>query len=131
MGNDAIVHKDLTKLSQITKVSYIDDSETAKLKSGTRIKKLLRNAIKDRLRIPEEDIQFQIPGQVRSVNLSVQWIKETIEELRRERISYNNGRSKFKMLLVNEINDILQGNKGVKKLISNKIYQRYFPYFSL
>ena len=118
LGNDAIVHKDLTKLSQIVKTSYIDEPETAKLKSGKRIKKLLRNAIKDRLRIPEEDIQFQIPGQVRSVNLSVEWMQETIKELRKEKINYNAGRSKFKMLLVNEINDILQGNKGVKKLIS-------------
>jgi DNA helicase IV len=118
LGNDEIEHKDLTKLSQIAKISMSEGPETSALKSGTRIKKLLKNAIRDRLKIPNEDIQFQVPGQIRTINLSAEWIKETINELRREKITYNVGRNKFKMLLVNEINDILQGNKGVKKLIS-------------
>jgi DNA helicase IV len=118
LGNEVIQHTDLTKLSSILKVNFEEKNEIAKLKSGQRIKKLLRNAIKDRLKIPEEDIQYQVPGQIKTVNLSSDWIKESITELRKERITYNSGRSKFRMLLVNEINDILQGNKGVKKLIS-------------
>jgi len=79
---------------------------------------LLIKAVKDRLRIPEEDVNFTVPGKNQNINISFESINQRINELRTEKHNYMSGRSAFRIWLLNEINDILQGGKGIRKLVS-------------
>ena len=118
LGEDKISHKDLSKLGPNISVTAIDSFEAAKLKSSPRMKTLLTKAVKDRLRIPDEDINFTVPGQNQNIKISFESINERINELRTEKHNYMSGRSAFRIWLLNEINDILQGGKGIRKLVS-------------
>jgi DNA helicase IV len=118
LGEDKISHKDLSKLGPNISVTAIDSFEAAKLKSSSRMKTLLTKAVKDRLRIPDEDINFTVPGQNQNIKISFESINKRINELRTEKHNYMSGRSAFRIWLLNEINDILQGGKGIRKLVS-------------
>ena len=118
LGEDKISHKDLSKLGPNISVTAIDSFEVAKLKSSPRMKTLLTKAVKDRLRIPDEDINFTVPGQNQNIKISFESINERINQLRTEKHNYMSGRSAFRIWLLNEINDILQGGKGIRKLVS-------------
>jgi DNA helicase IV len=118
LGEDKISHKDLSKLGPNISVTAIDSFEAAKLKSSSRMKTLLTKAVKDRLRIPDEDINFTVPGQNQNIKISFESINERIIELRTEKHNYMSGRGAFRIWLLNEINDILQGGKGIRKLVS-------------
>ena len=118
LGDEKITHKDLSKLGPNISVTVNESFEVAKLKGSLRMKKLLIKAVKDRLRIPDEDINFTVPGQSQNIKISFESINERINELRTEKHNYMSGRSAFRIWLLNEINDILQGGKGIRKLVS-------------
>lgn len=118
LGEDKITHKDLSKLGPNIAVTLSESFEVAKLKGSSRMKKLLVKAVKDRLRIPDEDVNFSVPGQNQNIKISFESINERINELRTEKHNYISGRSAFRIWLLNEINDILQGGKGIRKLVS-------------
>ena len=118
LGEDKITHKDLSKLGPNISVTFSEFFEVAKLKGSLRMKKLLAKAVKDRLRIPDEDINFTVPGKNQNIKISFEAINERINELRTEKHNYMSGRSAFRIWLLNEINDILQGGKGIRKLVS-------------
>jgi DNA helicase IV len=118
LGEEKITHKDLSKLGPNISVTLNDTFEVAKLKGSSRMKKLLTKAVKDRLRIPEEDIIFAVPGRNQNITISSTAINTRIDELRTEKHNYMSGRSAFRVWLLNEINDILQGGKGIRKLVS-------------
>ena len=118
LGEEKITHKDLSKLGPNVSVTFNDTFEVAKLKGSSRMKKLLTKAVKDRLRIPEEDIIFAVPGRNQNITISSVSINTRIDELRTEKHNYMSGRSAFRVWLLNEINDILQGGKGIRKLVS-------------
>lgn len=118
LGEDKITHKDLSKLGPNISVTFSEFFEVAKLKGSLRMKKLLAKAVKDRLRIPDEDINFTVPGKNQNIKISSEAINERINELRTEKHNYMSGRSAFRIWLLNEINDILQGGKGIRKLVS-------------
>ena len=118
LGEDKISHKDLSKLGPNISTTVNESLEVAKLKGSSRMKKLLIKAVKDRLRIPEEDVNFTVPGKNQNINISFESISQRINELRTEKHNYMSGRSAFRIWLLNEINDILQGGKGIRKLVS-------------
>jgi DNA helicase IV len=118
LGEDKISHKDLSKLGPNISITVNESLEIAKLKGSSRMKKLLIKAVKDRLRIPEEDVNFTVPGKNQNINISFESINQRINELRTEKHNYMSGRSAFRIWLLNEINDILQGGKGIRKLVS-------------
>ena len=118
LGEDKISHKDLSKLGPNISITVNESLEVAKLKGSSRMKKLLIKAVKDRLRIPEEDVNFTVPGKNQNINISFESINQRINELRTEKHNYMSGRSAFRIWLLNEINDILQGGKGIRKLVS-------------
>ena len=118
LGDEKITHKDLSKLGPNISVTVNESFEVAKLKGSLRMKKLLIKAVKDRLRIPDEDINFTVPGQSQNIKISFESINERINELRTEKHNYMSVRSAFRIWLLNEINDILQGGKGIRKLVS-------------
>jgi len=118
LGEDKITHKDLSKLGPNISVTFSEFFEVAKLKGSLRMKKLLAKAVKDRLRIPDEDINFTVPGKNQNIKISFESINERINELRTEKHNYMSGRSAFRIWLLNEITDILQGGKGIRKLVS-------------
>ena len=141
LGEDKITHKDLSKLGPNISVTFSEFFEVAKLKGSLRMKKLLAKAVKDRLRIPDEDINFTVPGKNQNIKISFESINERINELRTEKHNYMSGRSAFRIWLLNEINDILQGGKGIRKLVSrNSAYikesdvdsltEKIWPYIS-
>jgi len=118
LGDEKITHKDLSKLGPNISVTVNESFEVAKLKGSLRMKKLLIKAVKDRLRIPDEDINFTVPGQSQNIKISFESINGRINELRTEKHNYMSGRSAFRIWLLNEINDILRGEKGIRKLVS-------------
>ena len=118
LGEDKISHKDLSKLGPNISITVSESLEVAKLKGSSRMKKLLIKAVRDRLRIPEEDVNFTVPGKNQNINISFESINQRIDELRTEKHNYMSGRSAFRIWLLNEINDILQGGKGIRKLVS-------------
>ena len=116
LGDEKIVHKDLTKLGPSVTVSRNEERKIAKLKGDLRMKALLLQAIRDRLKFPEVEIIFNPPGQARPIALSAEGIKSKMQQLLKDsaigerRTSYNGSRSSFRVWLLNGINAILKQN---------------------
>ena len=114
LGDEKIVHKDLTKLGPNVVVSAIENRKVARIKGDIRMKALLIQAIKDRLKIPVDEVVFNPPGQARPIALSAEDIKTKMEQLIDEsilgkgRTAYNGARSSFRIWLLNGINAILK-----------------------
>ena len=114
LGDDKIVHKDLTKLGPAVTVSGYENRRIAKIKGDVRMKALLLQAIKDRLKFPEDEVIFNPPGQTRPIALSAEGIKSKMEQLLEDsvigegRTAYNGSRSSFRTWLLNGVNAILK-----------------------
>jgi DNA helicase IV len=114
LGDEKIVHKDLTKLGPTVTVSGYESRRIAKLKGDVRMKALLLQAIKDRLKFPEDEVIFNPPGQTRPIALSAEGIKSKMEQLLEDsvigegRTAYNGSRSSFRTWLLNGVNAILK-----------------------
>jgi DNA helicase IV len=114
LGDENIVHKDLTKLGPNVVVGAIEKRKIARIKGDVRMKALLIQAIKDRLKIPTDEVVFNPPGQARPIALSAEDIKTKMEQLIDEsilgngRTAYNGARSSFRIWLLNGINAILK-----------------------
>jgi DNA helicase IV len=114
LGDEKIVHKDLTKLGPAVTVSGYENRRIAKIKGDVRMKSLLLQAIKDRLKFPEDEVIFNPPGQTRPIALSAEGIKSKMEQLLDDsvigegRTAYNGSRSSFRTWLLNGVNAILK-----------------------
>lgn len=114
LGDEKIVHKDLTKLGPTVTVSGHDERKIAKIKGDVRMKALLLQAIKDRLKFPEDEVIFNPPGQTRPIALSADGIKSKMEQLLEDsvigkgRTAYNGSRASFRTWLLNGVNSILK-----------------------
>jgi DNA helicase IV len=114
LGDEKIVHKDLTKLGPAVTVSGHEERKIAKIKGDVRMKALLLQAIKDRLKFPEDEVIFNPPGQTRPIALSAEGIKSKMEQLLEDsvigegRTAYNGSRSSFRTWLLNGVNAILK-----------------------
>ena len=116
LGDEKIIYKDLSKLGPNLSVTGNEDRKLAKLKGDLRMKSLLVQAIRDRVRLPEADVIFNPPGQGRSISLPAEGIRIKIEELLDESVlgegrnSYNSSRTSFKVWLLNSVNATLKEN---------------------
>jgi DNA helicase IV len=116
LGDEKIIYKDLSKLGPNLSVTGNEDRKLAKLKGDLRMKSLLVQALRDRVRLPEVDVIFNPPGQGRSISLSAEGIRLKIKELLDESVlgdgrnSYNISRTNFKIWLLNSVNAILKEN---------------------
>ena len=114
LGDEKIVHKDLTKLGPAVTVSGHEERKIAKIKGDVRMKALLLQAIKDRLKFPEDEVIFNPPGQTRPIALSAEGIKSKMEQLLEDsvigegRTAYNGSRASFRTWLLNGVNAILK-----------------------
>ncbi len=114
LGDEKIVHKDLTKLGPAVTVSGYEERRIAKIKGDVRMKALLLQAIKDRLKFPQDEVIFNPPGQTRPIALSAEGIKSKMEQLLEDsvigagRTAYNGSRSSFRTWLLNGVNAILK-----------------------
>jgi DNA helicase IV len=114
LGDEKIVHKDLSKLGPTVLVTGEEDRRVAKIKGDPRMKVLLLQAIRDRLKFPEDEVIFNPPGQSRPVALSAEGIRSKMEQLLEDsvlgegRIAYNGLRSSFRAWLLNGVNAILR-----------------------
>ncbi len=118
LGDEKIVHKDLSKLGPTVLVTSVEDRKVAKIKGDPRMKVLLLQAIRDRLKFPEDEVIFNPPGQSRPVALSAEGIRSKMEQLLEDsvlgegRIAYNGLRSSFRAWLLNGVNAILRESFG-------------------
>jgi len=116
LGDEKIVHKDLSKLGPIVSVGGHEDRKTSRIKGDVRMKALLLQAIKDRIKFPETDVVFTPPDQNRSIELSAEGIRIKMEQLLKDSIlgigsvTYNSSRAIFKNWLLNSVNEILKEN---------------------
>jgi len=116
LGDETIVHKDLTKLGPTVTIGAVESRSVAKLKGDIRMKALILQAIKDRLKFPEDDIIFNPPGHIRQVALSAEGISIKMSKLVQDSLigegktSYSASRSFFKTWLLNSVNSILKEN---------------------
>ena len=114
LGDEKIVHKDLSKLGPTVLVTGEEDRRVAKIKGDPRMKVLLLQGIRDRLKFPEDEVIFNPPGQSRPVALSAEGIRSKMEQLLEDsvlgegRIAYNGLRSSFRTWLLNGVNAILR-----------------------
>jgi DNA helicase IV len=129
LGDEKIVHKDLSKLGPTVLVTGEEDRRVAKIKGDPRMKDLLLQAIRDRVKLPEADVVFNPPGQNRSIELSAEGIRTKMQQLLDDsifgvgRTSYMNSRAIFKNWLLNSVNEILkQGNQLDPKSNSRVAY---------
>ena len=116
LGDEKIVHKDLSKLGPNVFVTGEEDRRVAKIKGDPRMKVLLLQAIRDRLKFPEDEVIFNPPGLSRPVELSAEGIRSKMEQLLEDsvlgegRIAYNGLRSSFRAWLLNGVNAILRAS---------------------
>lgn len=116
LGDETIVHRDLTRLGPKVTIGADESRSVAKLKGDLRLKSLLLQAVKDRLKFPQDDVIFNPPGQTRQLALSAEGINSRLAQLIQDslldqgRNSYSSSRSIFKTWLLNSINSILKEN---------------------
>ena len=116
LGDEKIVHKDLSKIGPNVFVTGEEDRRVAKIKGDPRMKVLLLQAIRDRLKFPEDEVIFNPPGLSRPVELSAEGIRSKMEQLLEDsvlgegRIAYNGLRSSFRAWLLNGVNAILRAS---------------------
>ena len=119
LGDEKVLHRDLSMLGPRVSVTRTEDSEASRLKGDLRMKRLLTQALRDRLRIPQDDIIYSIPGLNRSVQLSAKGLAEKLNDFRAASLSYNTARANLRVWLLNSVNEILRGehearNSGMK-----------------
>ena len=127
LGDEKIVHKDLSKLGPTVLVTGDEERKVAKIKGDPRMKSLLIQAIRDRIKLPEADVVFTPPGQNRSIELSAEGIRTKMKELLKDsslgdgRISYISSRAIFKNWLLNSVNEILKENNEVDRKSASRV----------
>lgn len=122
LGDENIVHKDLSKLGPSVTVNGEESRLVAKLKGDPRMKTFLLQAIRDRLKFPEDDVIFNPPGRIRPVSLSADDIRGKMNQLLDEgQLAYSGLRSNFRTWLLNGVNRILkesfEGEMGTSRAI--------------
>ena len=121
LGDEKIIHKDLSKLGPTVNVGGHEHRKTARIKGDVRMKALLLQAIRDRIKFPEADVVFTPPDQNRSIELSAEGIRNKMEQLLKDStlgvgsVTYNSSRAVFKNWLLNSVNEILKENNQVDR----------------
>jgi DNA helicase IV len=108
LGDSQVQHQDLSNLGPKVKVSRIENEEIAKIKGDPRMKTLLTQALKDRLRIPQENFIYSVPNSERQIELSAEGLLAKLEEFRSANLNYSSARYSLKIWLLNSINEILR-----------------------
>ncbi len=108
LGDDNVSHRDLSMLGPKVLVTRTEDAEVSRLKGDLRMKRLLTQALRDRLRIPQDNIIYAVPGQNRSIELSAEGISLKLEEFRAASLTYSAARANLKRWLLNSVNEILR-----------------------
>ena len=120
LGDEKVLHRDLSMLGPKVLATRVEEAEIGRLKGDLRMKRLLTQALRDRLRIPQDNPIYAIPGQNRSIELSAEGLAAKIEEFRSASLTYNSARSNLRIWLLNSVNEILRSeyerlNPGVTR----------------
>ena len=108
LGDEKVSHRDLSMLGPKVSVTRSEDPEVSRLKGDLRMKRLLTQALRDRLRIPQDNVIYAVPGQNRSIELSAEGLAIKLEEFRAASLTYNAARANLKVWLLNSVNEILR-----------------------
>jgi DNA helicase IV len=108
LGDDKVSHRDLSMLGPKVLVTRSEDPEVSRLKGDLRMKRLLTQALRDRLRIPQDNVIYAVPGQNRSIELSAEGLAIKLEEFRAASLTYSAARANLKVWLLNSVNEILR-----------------------
>lgn len=108
LGDEKVLHRDLSMLGPRVTVTRTEDPEASRLKGDLRMKRLLTQALRDRLRIPQDNVIYAVPGLNRSIELSAEGLAEKLEEFRAASLTYNSARANLRVWLLNSVNEILR-----------------------
>ena len=108
LGDNDVQHRDLGALGPKAKVTRVESSEVARIKGDIRMKRLLTQALRDRLRFPSDNFIYALPNGGKSIELSSEGLAEKLEEFRVASMSYSAARANLKIWLLNSINEILR-----------------------
>jgi DNA helicase IV len=108
LGDNKVLHRDLSMLGPKVLVTRNEEVEVNRLKGDLRMKRLLSQALRDRLRIPQDDVIYAVPGQNRSIELSAEGLASKVEEFRAASLTYSAARANLKLWLLNSVNEILR-----------------------
>lgn len=108
LGDEKVLHRDLSMLGPKVSISRSEDPEVSRLKGDLRMKRLLTQALRDRLRIPQDNVIYAVPGLNRSIELSAEGLSEKLEEFRAASLTYNSARASLRVWLLSSVNEILR-----------------------
>lgn len=129
LGGDNVSHRDLSMLGPKVLVTRTEDAEVSRLKGDLRMKRLLTQALRDRLRIPQDNIIYAVPGQNRSIELPAEGIALKLEEFRAASLTYSAARANLKVWLLNSVNEHLRsrGAPFVKEADVESLTEKIWP----
>lgn len=113
LGDEKVLHRDLSTLGPRVAVTRTENSELSRLKGDPRMKRLLTQALRDRLRIPQNDVIYAVPGLNRSIELSADGLAEKLQEFRAAQLTYNGARANLRVWLANSVNEILRKEHAI------------------
>lgn len=108
LGDEKVLHRDLSMLGPRVSISRSEEPEVSRLKGDLRMKRLLTQALRDRLRIPQDNVIYAVPGLNRSIELSAEGLSEKLEEFRAASLTYNSARASLRVWLLSSVNEILR-----------------------
>jgi DNA helicase IV len=129
LGDDNVSHRDLSMLGPKVLVTRTEDAEVSRLKGDLRMKRLLTQALRDRLRIPQDNIIYAVPGQNRNIELPAEGIALKLEEFRAASLTYSAARANLKRWLLNSVNENLRsrGAPFVKEADVESLTEKIWP----
>ena len=110
LGNDGVVHGDLTSLGPITSGARAEDDDLARLKGETRMARLIGRGLMRRIRVPDEDLTL---GRDReAVVFTKSELEAQINEVKKRARSYRQGRDALRQWVTNIATDRLNDQRG-------------------
>ncbi len=114
LGEEKIAQRSIQNIGNNFKVVGTDNPQAERIKADPRMKMLLNQGLRDRLRIPKSVLTHTTANKSRLVEITSKEIEEKIAELRQENHSYNSDRQAFKTYVLNKFNEILSSESPTK-----------------
>ncbi|BCW53650.1 DNA helicase [Arthrobacter sp. StoSoilB19] len=99
LGDDDVVQQALQNLlSNDVRISGEDSTETARVKGSARMSQVLKNGLKQRIRVPAADVRIQRRNTVLTVSIPANSVADVLSNMQFE--TFADGRRRFRQRLV-------------------------------